>query len=243
MGGLFSGAVAVETLTVLTPGTDGGATRSFLAGKFLPSIESPPCDVDAGPCCFYPMSTPAAGLSAGILTLAAALDDGGTGTVVVPFDPDGGSYQADTFAPINAEWLSFLSASGDVVPAFGIETTRLQGPVPVLTPGLDQLSTLSTGQDWVVPLVPSELEYLFSDRVIVEADGVGLIVCQTADEGALNPPLVVSASLLANFSGHQGTVTIYRDDDPGAIDAGAVLLDYRVGIGIQTPTDGVSFTP
>lgn len=137
-----------------------------------------------------------------------------------------------------------LSASGDVVPAFDLPGSRLQGPAPVLMPDLGQLTSLSTSQDWTVPLVPSQLEYAFVDRLMIQSpDVTGVIVCATFDEGVLNPPLVVPAALLSPFSGHQGTVSIYRDDDRGPIDAGAVFVDYRVGVGVQTGANAVSFTP
>jgi hypothetical protein len=53
----------------------------------------------------------------------------------------------------------------------------------------------------------------------------------------------VPAAMLARFDGHQGTVTITRDDYPQWVDAGAVLLGLRWGVGAQTEANGVSFTP
>jgi hypothetical protein len=92
-------------------------------------------------------------------------------------------------------------------------------------------------------LTASEWEYLFVDRAIIEADGVGRIICQTFDEGTLMPALVVPASLLARFDGLQGTVTVTRDGYPQWVDAGAVLLGLRLGVGAQTEANGVSFAP
>jgi hypothetical protein len=197
-------------------------------------------------CCSYGYGIASPGLSAGPITVSFPLDDGGIEQTGVAFNPAAGVYDSDISIPLSGGlgWVSDLAASGDVVPAFDISEEHLQGPAPVLMPDLSELTSLSTGQNWTVPLVPSPLEYGFIDRLIITStDVLSVIVCQTNDEASLVPPLVVAASLLAPFNGHQGTIAIYRDDDQGWFDAGAVSIDYRVGIGVQTAVNAVSFTP
>jgi hypothetical protein len=247
VSGPFTGSVAIETLTRLMPGTDGGTSRTSLEGRFQPSSQwlQAECIIDAGVCCSSSVGLPNRGLSAGIITVSFPLADGGVEQTSVDFDPDAGAYDSDISIPLSNGfgWVSDLSASGEVVPAFDIPDEHLQGPAPVLMPDLSELMSLSTGQDWTVPLVPSPLEYGFIDTLIIEgADGT-IISCQTNDEGSLIPPLVVAESLLAPLQGQKGTIYIYRDDYRGGLDAGGVNIDYRVGIGVMTGFNAISFTP
>jgi hypothetical protein len=239
--GPFFGEIEAETLT-----PEGALTSAVFTAKFMPTAEWPACRSDLvpetppGSCCFVPPAPATTGLSAGTLQAVIAIDDGGPQGPRIEFDGDGGFYLAPFEAGLGG--LAGVSATGAVVPAFMETFSLLKGPNPVLTPDLSQLSTLSTSQDWTVPLTPSELEFFFYDRVIVDSPDVGQIICETNDEGALLPALVVPAALLGNFSGHTGTVTIYRDDY-AVVDAGALVLGVRLGAGIRTADNAVTFTP
>ncbi len=245
--GPFFGEIEAETLTTFEPGSDAGGSVSFFAARFLPSNTWPDCRSDqnpsvaAGSCCFAPPTT-SPGLSAGTLHAIVAIDDGGPQGPEVAFDEDGGVYLSTFQNSPGSASLAGASATGDVVPAFTASGFLFQGNAPVLTPDLGEMTTLSTRQDWTVPLTPSEFEFEFQDRVIVDSEDVGRIICETDDEGVLRPALVVPASLLGPFSGHTGTVTIYRDDYD-LVDAGAVVLGIRLGSGIRTAANAVSFTP
>jgi hypothetical protein len=170
----------------------------------------------------------------------------------IAFDADGGNYGAmPSFGLVSGIGIDQLVAVGwtggvvapSVVPAFNTELNLTKGPVPVLTPDLSELSILSTTKDWTVPLMASQIDAGFEDRVIIDSDEIGHIICETHDEGtALTPRLVVQASLLANFRGHTGTVKVYRDDYT-LVDAGALLVGIRLGAGSGTATNAVSFTP
>jgi hypothetical protein len=242
--GPFLGSIAVERLAS-EDDPDGGITT--LQGQFVMASDWPTCTpdtllFDSGKvsCCFQPSGAAPLTPSAGTLKVLVPLDDGGVSSLwVSPLL--GGTY--DGQVP-SGPWFSGLAASGGDVPAFEIDALGLQGPTPALTPPLAALTSLSTTQEWNVPLTPSELEYSFRDTVELEADGVGSVYCVTFDEGALSPPLVVPAGMLANLAGHSGTVTVTRDDYRGLMDAGPqVQLGFRVGVRVQTAVGGVAFAP
>ena len=255
----FVGAFEAETVTTVIP--DGGDEPPIfsLNGQFLPGNEWPSCSSESvvaqtDPCCFAAGTETVPSLSAGTLQGELDVRDSVGATAEsgfsLVFNADAGGYHSESPIPaVGLEWFATtLSAKGDVVSAFsvsldGVDPLETLPPEPVVTPDLGQLGTLLTSQDWAVPLTPSQLEILFHDRLILEVDGVGSIICQVTDEAALNPPLVVPAALLANFSGHSGTVSIYRDEYTGFIDAGALLVGFRSGVGIRTSPGVVSFTP
>ena len=252
----FIGAVEAETITTVDPnGTDEPLIFS-VSGQFLPASEWPACTSDSlvtqgNACCFGAGTTTAPGVSAGLLTLTVGMEppsDGGGAQgsqTELLFDANSDVYDSEgEVIPSDAgPWFSTLWASGDVVPAFTVSTNAFPPPAPIVDAGLNALQTLSTSQDWAVPLTPSEFEFLFYDRVILEVDGVGSIICQVTDEAAFRPPLIVPAALLANFAGHSGTVSIYRDEYSGLADAGSLLVGFRTGVGIRTSPGAVSFTP
>ncbi len=252
----FVGAVEVETLTTIDPNSSAEPPILSMNGQFLPASEWPSCTSDSlvvqeNACCFAAGTSTVPGLSAGALTLTLGVEppsDGGGAQgsqETFLFNGKSGVYDSEgEIIPADAgPWFSTLWASGDVVPAFNVSIDGFPPPEPVVTPSLGQLGSLSTSQDWTIPLTPSELEFQFHDRVILEVDGVGSIICEVTDEGAFNPPLVVPAAQLANFTGHMGTVSIHRDEYTGLADAGSLLIGFRNGVAIRTSPGAVSFTP
>jgi hypothetical protein len=161
----------------------------------------------------------------------------------ISFDEEDGGVYLTTIDNAFAEGLGGqvqVSGTGDVVPAFMDVAPVFQGPL-LQAPDLGALSTLSTSQDWSPQLTPSNSPC--NDRVIIDSPDVGQILCELNDTGqSTTPALVVPAALLGNFSGHTGTVTIYRDDYE-LVDVGALVLGMRLGSGIRTETNSVTFTP